>query len=310
MSKKFVVSSSPHLRSPDSIRSIMIDVLIALFPVVLMSVLLFGYRALITIILSALAAMATEALALRRGNFFGDGSAAVTGLLLALTLPVAPPWWLVIIGAVSAIVVGKLVYGGTGCNIFNPALVGRAILVISWGSHMAGDVWLCPEPYAFTADLVTSATPLATGQAPLLDLFLGTVPGALGETSALAILIGAFWLFYKGHICWRIPGSFIGVVFLLGLTQGGITAGLWHVLAGGVMLGAFFMATDMVTSPYTPAGKVIYGAGCGLITMVIRLFGNYPEGVTFAILLMNALTPLIDNYTVPKKFGEVKRNHA
>ena len=310
MSNKLVVSSSPHLRSPDNIQGIMIDVLIALFPVALMSVLLFGYRALLTIALSVIVAMAVEALVLRKGNFFGDGSAAVTGLLLALTLPVNPPWWLVVIGSACAITIGKQVYGGMGCNIFNPALVGRAILVISWGGHMAGDVWYQPVPYGFTADLVTGATPLETGQAAILELFLGTIPGSLGETSALAILIGAFWLFYKGLIDWRIPGSFIGVVFLLGFFQGGVTEGLWHVLAGGVMLGAFFMATDMVTSPFTPKGKIIFGIGCGLFTMLIRLFGNYPEGVTFGILLMNALTPLIDNYTMPRIFGEVKQGNA
>lgn len=310
MERKLVVSSSPHLKSPDDIQSIMVDVLVALFPVALMAVFLFGYRALITMIIAMVVAMATEASILRKGNFFGDGSAAVTGLLLAMTLPPAPPWWVVAIGSVVAIAIGKQIYGGLGNNIFNPALVGRAVLVVSWGGHIAGNVWLKPVPFGFTADMVTQASPLAAYNASLGDLFLGTVPGSLGETSALALIIGAIWLFYRGHIDWRIPGGFIGVVFILGLISGGFSMGLYHILAGGVLLGALFMATDMVTSPVTATGKIIFGVGCGVVTMVIRLFGSLPEGVTFGILLMNGLTPLIDNLTLPKKFGEVKKSNA
>ncbi|NMB41741.1 MAG: RnfABCDGE type electron transport complex subunit D [Firmicutes bacterium] len=308
MERRLVVSSSPHLKSPDDIQSIMSDVLIALFPVALMAVFLFGYRALITMIVATFFAMATEAVILRKWDLFGDGSAAVTGLLLAMTLPPAPPWWVVAIGSIVAIAIGKHIYGGLGNNIFNPALVGRAVLVVSWGSYVAGDVWLKPVPFGFTADLLTRASPLINTKTSLLDLFIGTVPGSLGETSALALIIGAIWLFYRGHIDWRIPGGFIGIVFILGLFDGGFTTGVYHVLAGGVLLGALFMATDMVTSPVTPIGKLIFGVGCGLVTMVIRLFGGLPEGVTFGILLMNGLTPLIDNLTLPKKFGEVKSN--
>jgi electron transport complex protein RnfD len=310
MERKMVVSSSPHLKSPDDIRSIMVDVLIALFPVALMAVFLFGYRALITMIIAMFFAMATEAIILRNGKFFGDGSAAVTGLLLAMTLPPAPPWWIVAIGSIVAIAIGKQIYGGLGNNIFNPALVGRAVLLVSWSTHVAGNVWLKPVPFGFTADMVTQASPLDNYTASLGDLFLGTVPGSLGETSALALIIGAIWLFYKGHIDWRIPGGFIGIVFILGLISGGFSMGLYHVLAGGVLLGALFMATDMVTSPVTPTGKLIFGVGCGVVTMAIRLFGGLPEGVTFGILLMNGLTPLIDNLTLPKKFGEVKKINA
>ncbi|NLX90730.1 MAG: RnfABCDGE type electron transport complex subunit D [Firmicutes bacterium] len=308
MDRKLVVSSSPHIKSPETIRSIMIDVLVALFPVALMAVFLFGFRALATMIIAMVAAMATEAIILRRKNLFGDGSAAVTGLLLAMTLPPAPPWWVVVIGSVVAIGVGKHIYGGLGNNIFNPALVGRAVLFVSWSTHVAGNVWIKPVPFGFTADAVTQASPLVTYDASLGDLFIGTVSGALGETSALALIIGAIWLFYRGHIDWRIPGSFIGIVFILGLFDGGLYMGLYHVLAGGVMLGALFMATDMVTSPVTPAGKLIFGLGCGIVTMAIRMFGGMPEGVTFGILLMNGLTPLIDNMTLPKKFGEVKKS--
>lgn len=310
MKRILVVSSSPHLKSPDDIQSIMVDVLIALFPVALMAVFLFGYRALITMIIAMFFAMATEAIILRNGKFFGDGSAAVTGLLLAMTLPPAPPWWIVAIGSIVAIAIGKQIYGGLGNNIFNPALVGRAVLLVSWSTHVAGNVWLKPVPFGFTADMVTQASPLDNYTASLGDLFLGTVPGSLGETSALALIIGAIWLFYKGHIDWRIPGGFIGIVFILGLISGGFSMGLYHVLAGGVLLGALFMATDMVTSPVTPTGKLIFGVGCGVVTMAIRLFGGLPEGVTFGILLMNGLTPLIDNLTLPKKFGEVKKINA
>lgn len=310
MDRKLVVSSSPHLKSPESIQSIMVDVLVALFPAALMAVFLFGYHALVTMVVAMVAAMVTEAIILRKGNLFGDGSAAVTGLLLAMTLPPAPPWWVVVIGSVVAVGIGKHLFGGVGNNIFNPALVGRAVLVVSWGAHVAGDVWMRPAPFNFTADVVTEATPLASKAAELGDLFIGTVSGCLGETSALALIIGGIWLYHRGHIDWRIPGAFIVLVFVLGLFDGGFNMGLYHVLAGGVLIGALFMATDMVTSPVTPVGKLIFGAGCGLITMVIRLFGAYPEGVMFSILLMNSLTPIIDNLTLPKRFGEVKQSDA
>ncbi len=309
MDRKLVVSSSPHLKSPEDIQSIMVDVMVALFPAALMGVFLFGYQALITIVLAMVAAMATEAIIMRKG-FFGDGSAALTGMLLALVLPPAPPWWITVIGSVVAIAIGKHLFGGIGNNIFNPALVGRAVLVVSWGAHIAGDVWLQPQPFGFTADLVTQASPLATYDASLLDLFIGTVPGCIGETSALALIIGGLWLLYRGHIEWRIPGVFIAIVFIMGLFDGGFEMGLYHVLAGGALLGAIFMATDMVTSPVTPMGRIIFGFGCGFITMIIRMFGGYPEGVMFAILFMNSVTPLIDNLTVPKKFGEVKQSDA
>lgn len=308
MVKKLVVSSSPHIKSPESIRSIMVDVLVALFPVALMAVFLFGFRALVTMFIAMAAAMVTEAIILRKGDFFGDGSAAVTGLLLAMTLPPAPPWWVVAIGSVVAIAIGKQIYGGIGNNIFNPALVGRAVLVVSWGTHLAGNVWLKPVPFDLAADAVTKASPLVTYDASLVDLFIGAVPGSLGETSAIALIIGAIWLYYRGHIDWRIPGGFIGAVFILGLSSGGFSMGLYHVLAGGVLLGALFMATDMVTSPVTRTGKIIFGVGCGVITMLIRLYGSLPEGVTFGILLMNGITPLIDNFTLPKRFGEVRKS--
>ncbi len=320
MDKKMVVSSSPHIRAIESVQSVMTDVLIALFPVALMAVLLFGYQALLTMIISVATAMLVEALWLRKRDIFNDGSAAVTGLLFAMVLPPAPPWWLVVVGSALAIIIGKQVFGGIGYNIFNPALVGRAIVVISWGGHIAGNVWSPPQPFAFGADIsaITTATPLSGLEEALAvnltQLFIGNVAGCLGETSALALIIGGIWLYYKGHIDWRIPGGFIGTVLIMGAIFGGgfydnhLVTGLFHVLAGGVMLGAIFMATDMVTSPVTPKGKLIFGIGCGLITMIIRLWGILPEGVTFAILLMNAATPIIDNFTVPQQFGGVKKS--
>jgi len=320
MDQKMIVSSSPHIRTIESVQSVMTDVLIALFPVALMAVLLFGYQALLTMVIAVATAMAVEAIWLRKRDLYGDGSAAVTGLLLAMVLPPAPPWWLVVVGSASAIIIGKQVFGGIGYNIFNPALVGRAILVMSWGGHMAGRVWSVPQPFAFTTDVsaVTTATPLAGHEeamaVSLTQLFVGNVPGSLGETSALALIIGGIWLYYKGQIDWRIPGGYIGTVFVLGVAFGGgfynnhLMTGLFYVLAGGVMLGAIYMATDIVTSPVTPTGKLIFGIGCGLITMLIRLWGTMPCGVTFAILLMNAVTPIIDNFTVPKQFGGVKKS--
>ncbi len=319
MKGNLVVSSSPHIRTIESTQSVMIDVLIALFPVALASVLLFGYKALVTMVVSILAAMVAEAIWRRKLELFHDGSAAVTGLLLAMALPPDAPWWLLVAGSFSAIIIGKQVFGGIGQNIFNPALVGRAILVVSWGGRMAGPIFPQPQPFNFGADIsaFTAATPLATQadalQVSLSRLFLGNVAGCLGETSALALLLGSLWLFYKGHIDWRIPGGYIGAVFVVGLVGGGgfyqgiLLTGLFHVLAGGVLLGALFMATDMVTSPVTAVGKLIFGVGCGLITMLIRLVGSFPEGVTFAILLMNGLTPMIDNFTMPRVFGEVKK---
>ncbi len=303
--KRFVVSSSPHVKTPETVQKIMIDVLIALVPAVVVAAVFFREKAIIPIVICLVAAMATEFLLIRKG-IFNDGSAAVTGVLLALTLPPGSDWWLCVIGAVSAIILGKYVFGGLGNNIFNPALVGRAVLLASWGGRMTA--WLSP------VDLKSTATPLAEpGQAALVDLFTGNVAGCLGETSAVALLIGAAYLLYRGHINWRIPGGYIGSALIMGTVMSAagfgfdITMGLWHVLAGGLLLGALFMATDMVTSPVTPNGQLIFGIGCGVLTMLIRIYGNYPEGVTFAILIMNAVTPLIDNATRPRFYGEVKK---
>ena len=319
MSGKWDYATSPHIRTTETVREIMLDVLTALFPVVLISVILFGYQALLTMVISTVVAMVTEALCRRSWDLIGDGSSAVTGLLLALTLPPALPWWLIAAGSFSAITIGKMVFGGTGNNIFNPALVGRAIIMASWGGKLA-DNWFSPQPFEFGADItaVTAATPLA-GEAEALgatlsQLFLGNLSGSIGETSALALLVGSSWLFYRKQIEWRIPVGFVATVFIMGailgegMYQDYLTTGAFHVMAGGVMLGALFMATDMVTSPLTPRGRLVFGIGCGLLTMLIRLYGTLPEGVFFAILIMNAAVPLIDHFTIPRKFGEVKQS--
>ena len=317
MSNKWDYATSPHIRTTETVQTVMVDVLIALFPVALTAVILFGYQALLAMVISMVTAMVTEAICRRSWNLLGDGSAAVTGLLLALTLPPALPWWLIAAGSFSAITIGKMVFGGTGNNIFNPALVGRAVLMASWGGKLA-DNWFFPQPFELGADItaVSTATPLM-GEAEaygvtLEQLFLGNMAGSMGETSALALLVGAVWLFYKKQIDWRIPVGFVATVFVMGSLLGGgmyqdhLTTGLFHVVAGGVLLGALFMATDMVTSPVTPGGRLIFGIGCGFLTMVIRLYGTLPEGVFFAILIMNAIVPLIDHFTLPRKFGEVK----
>lgn len=299
-----VVSSSPHIRSEDTVQRIMMDVIIALLPATAASVYFFGLRALAIVIVSIFAAVATEAAIQKirkKPVTISDGSAVITGLLLALTISPAMPLWMTAVGAVVAIGIGKQVYGGLGSNPFNPALVGRAFLVVTFPVHMT--TWINP------VDGVSSATPLnllkmqgiKTGYMPLL---LGNVGGSLGETSALLLLIGGIYLLYRGIIDWRIPVSYLGTVAVFTLVLGGDP--VFHLLAGGLMLGAFFMATDMVTTPVTKSGRLVFGIGAGLLVVIIRLYGGYPEGVLFSILLMNTFTPIIDRYTRPRIYGEVK----
>ncbi|UCD71665.1 MAG: RnfABCDGE type electron transport complex subunit D [Syntrophobacterales bacterium] len=322
--RQFIISSSPHIHSGESIPRIMYSVVIALVPTMFMGVYLFGLRALCVILLTVAAALATEAGAQRmmgRKVTISDGSAVITGILLALNLPPTAPWWLVVVGSAIAIVIGKQIYGGLGYNPFNPALVARVILLISFPVQMT--TWIKPSPlFSGAVDVVTTATPLGAMKTHLIvkgtlegftmvDLwgpFMGNIGGCIGETSVIALLIGAGFLLYRGYISWHIPVTFIGTVLILSglfwlINPDQYMNPLFHILTGGLMLGAFYMATDMVTSPMTYSGMMVFGAGCGAITIVIRLFGGYPEGVSYSILLMNAATPLIDRYMRPKTFG-------
>jgi electron transport complex protein RnfD len=305
------VSSSPHIRTETNTRDIMLDVIIALVPASVMGVYFFGYRALLVILVTVLAAVLAEYLAaivLKRKQTIGDLSAVVTGLLLALNFPPSIPFWIAIVGAFIAIMLVKQLFGGIGQNFMNPALAARVILLISWPVQMTRWVW---------PDGVSSATPLVIlkrglmAQAPgYLDLFLGNVAGCIGETSAAALLIGGIYLVVKKVIGMETPLAFIGTVGLFTwiFAGGSLFTGdfLYHILAGGLILGAFFMATDYSTTPVTRRGKIIFGIGCGILASVIRLYTDYPEGVSFAIILMNVATQLIDRFTVPRSFGGEK----
>ena len=314
MSDKLLVGPSPHILGGKSISSIMWDVVISLVPVSLTAALYFGPRALIMLIVSLFSAVAIEAafMAIRHGDVkraavVYDGSAAVTGLLIALVMPPTAPFWLIVIANAVAILLAKQAYGGIGNNIFNPALVARAFVFMAWPALMTS--WSLPLGLDnWLTDLTSGATPLGSAQATHLELFLGNIGGSIGEVSALAILVGALYLFLKGHIDWRIPGGYVGTAALFTFFAKGFALDqvLFQVLAGGLLFGAVFMATDLVTSPTTKSGRLIFGIGCGLITMFVRLAAKAPEGVTYAILLMNALVPLIDRFTVPKTFGQVK----
>ena len=311
-----VISSSPHMHAPDSVPSAMRDVLIALTPAFLLSLYYFRLEALLVIITCVAFAAISEIICqkiMKREVTISDNSAVLTGVLLAFCLPPGFPLWMAAIGAVVSIVIGKQFFGGLGYNIFNPALIGRAFLVASW--PLAMTTWQSP------IDAVSTATPLgiikegAVQELPaLINSFTGNIAGSLGETSVLALLIGGAYLLYKRHIDWRIPFTFIGTVFvataIAGFSKGeGFWYPVFHIFSGGLMLGAFFMATDWVTSPITKKGRIIFGIGCGLLTVLIRLKGGYPEGVAYSILLMNILAPLIDRYTKDRVFGRVK-THA
>jgi electron transport complex protein RnfD len=323
--KRLYLSSSPHIHSGETTDKVMRAVIYTLLPACAVAVYFFGLAALSVLLLCTLGCVAAEALCQRlmgKPPTIGDGSAALTGILLALNLPPSSPWWMALIGSVVAIAVAKQVYGGLGYNPFNPALVARVVLLISFPVQMT--TWTAPAHFGSGIDAVTSATPLGemktavmlTGQIPAAlqertaAYFLGEMAGSLGEVSAAALLLGALYLLWKRIITWHIPFSYLGTVVAFGglfwlFDPARYPGPLFHLFTGGLMLGAFYMATDMVTSPITNRGMLVYGVGCGMITVLIRLFGGYPEGVSFAILLMNAATPLIDRFTRPKKFGFV-----
>jgi electron transport complex protein RnfD len=312
LENRLSMSSSPHIRSDASTSKIMLDVLIALLPASLAGVYFFGLDAALTIIVCVVSSVAFEYLArriLKRSNTLSDLSAAVTGLLLALNLPPAIPKWMAVVGSFFAIVVIKQLFGGIGQNFINPALGARVILLVAYGTKMTQ--WTAPRGFSGT-DAIASATPLGVlkegGELPgYLDMFLGNVGGSLGETSALALIIGGLYLLIRKVISWEIPVIYIGTVALLSWILGpeGFMTGdpLFHILAGGLMIGAIFMATDYTTSPMTRKGAIIYAIGCGLLTIIFRLYTNMPEGVSYAILLMNTAVPLIDRHTKPKRFG-------
>ena len=308
-----IVSVNPHIYAKDTTQTIMRDVLIALFPAVIASIVFFGVQALLVEVVCVVVAVACEwAFEKICGKpiTIMDLSAAVTGLLLALNLPVSIPLWQAAFGAFVAIIVIKQFFGGIGQNFANPAITARVIMLVAFSGAMTN--WV---PAAFSnapVDAVTAATPLALlgaegaeGTLPTLaQMFLGARGGSMGETSCLALLLGGIYLIYRKVISWHTPVAFIGTVLVLTALLG--QQPLYQVMAGGLFIGAFFMATDYTTSPPTPAGKLIFGVGCGLITVLIRVWGNYPEGVSFSILLMNILNPYICDWTKTKPFGGVQ----
>ena len=315
------VSSSPHIRSRTSTRSIMLDVIIALLPALCVSVYIFGLRALMIVVISVVAAVFFEwayRKIMKKDRSVGDLSAVVTGMLLAYCLPANAPWWLPVVGAFFSIVIVKQLYGGIGKNFLNPALAGRAFL-FSWPVAMT--TWMAPLSYEtifnFGGDAVTGATPMASlhmGVLPedgLLNMFLGHTGGSLGEISALALIIGGLYLVLRRVISLRIPLSYLLTVAVITFVfpKGEVDRLQWmlyNLCGGGLMLGAIFMATDYCTSPVTKKGQIIFGIGCGALTVFIRYFGSYVEGVSYAILIMNVCVWLLDKVTLPRRFGVSK----
>ncbi len=321
MPDMLTVSPSPHIKSPESTATIMLDVIIALLPAFIWGISVFGTRALAVMAVSVAACVGFEAASqflLHRPVTIRDLSAVVTGLLLAMNLPVSIPLWMPVVGAFFAIVVVKQLFGGIGCNFVNPALSARVFL-LSWASEMTafsadGEKVTSLSPVLTEGDIVASATPLASlkaGELPaetIFDMLLGNHAGCIGEVSSLLLLAGGIFLLVQRVITWHIPVAYIGTVAALTFLfpqHGGVAAEfmLYELLAGGLILGAFFMATDYATSPVTPTGRLIFGVGCGLITVLIRYFGSYPEGVSFSILVMNLLVWYIDKATMPRRFG-------
>jgi len=300
--EKLTVSPSPHIRDGITTSKVMTHVLIALCPALIMSAVVFGGRALMLTGVCMLTAIIWEKLCnivMKRSDTTRDISAAVTGMLLAFNLPVTMPYWQAAIGTFVAIVIVKQLFGGLGQNFANPAIVGRIVLMLAFTGNMTN--WVVP--FYDPDKSVTGATPLVNKTASYIDLFLGRTGGCLGEVSAAALIIGGLYLCIMKIISLDTPLAFIGTVFIFSYLCG--EDGIYQILAGGVMLGAFFMATDYVTTPITRTGKIIFGVGCGIITCVIRFWGSYPEGVSFSILLMNILTPYIDMATRTKPIGAV-----
>lgn len=314
-----VVSSAPHIVSPVDTSRIMAMVIMALIPSLLVSVYVFGFRVLTLAAVCVVSAVAFEWIwnkAMKKKQTVGDFSAVLTGLLIAMNCPSGLPYWIGIFGSFIAIIVVKQLFGGIGKNVVNPAITARIFMFISFATEMT--TWPLPKMAADTASTATPLGILAEGGAELpsnMSMFLGFIGGSMGEVSAIALLLGGLFLIWKKVISPIIPFTFIGTVFAFSFVYYTVTGtgdafemAVFHILAGGVMLGAFFMATDYVTSPLLPMGKVIFGVGCGLITMIIRLWGQYPEGVSFSILIMNCLTPLINDFCQKRMYGGAKKN--
>lgn len=317
--KKLSVSSTPHIRSKQTVESVMLDVIIALTPALLCGLYYFGLRAFIIIALSVGSCVLGEFLfnkVTKSTQTIGDLSAIITGLLLSFSLPVATPYYIPVIGGLFAIVVVKMIFGGLGQNFANPALAARAFLLASYPVAMT--TWTAPVNNLFSMDAVTTATPIALinegdvayalTNTDFMNALFGNVGGSIGETSALAVIIGGVYLLARHVISWRIPVTFIGSFFVMALiNRGAFDMALYEVLLGSVLLGAFFMATDYTTSPMSAKGQLIFGLGCGILTYTIRTWGAFPEGVTYAILLMNLTVPLLDRYMKPRVFGTSKK---
>ena len=310
---KLTLSSSPHIQTNENVTTVMRDVIIALLPATIAAIYYFRFGAIVNILVAVLGAVAAEYLIqklMKKPITIKDYSAAVTGLLLAFNVPSTLPWWMTLIGSVFAIAVVKQLFGGLQHNFMNPALAARAVLLASWPVEMTS--WVTTG-----ADAVATATPLAVikgaeagaTSASMFDLLIGNVGGCIGETSAILLIIGGIYLIYRGVITYVIPTYYIGTVAVLTFIFSGFDISMlsYNILAGGLILGAFFMATDYTTSPVSKKGQIIYAIGCGLLTAVIRYYGGYPEGVSYSILLMNVATPLIDKYISPRVFGEVAK---
>lgn len=330
MDKMLIVSANPHIRDKSSVTKIMHTVNLTLLPAVFASWWFFGFKAIILILVAVVSCVITEAAIQKfrkKQVTVYDGSAILTGILLGLNVPANLPWWILALGSFFAIAIAKQAFGGLGFNIFNPALIGRAFMLASWPVQMTSNAYWTDPVTKQSMDAISSATPLNLVKTALKDgstketveiladkgvsywdLFAGNVSGCIGETSFLALLIGVIVLIILGYVNWRVPLFYIGTVFVLTWLMG--YDPVFHILAGGLALGAFYMATDMVTSPISNKGNIIFAVGLGLFTVAIRIWGGYPEGVSYSILLMNCTVPLINKFTVPKKFGYIKPQKA
>lgn len=310
MAKILKMGPSPHIRTKETVDDVMYDVIIALLPALLAACYFFGIRAIVVTAVSILSCMVTEFVCqklMKQDVQIFDGSAIITGILYAFVIQPYMSLIYVVVGAVVSIALGKMVFGGLGHNIFNPALVGRAFVQASWPvaitTFMYDDVGGATLLDAMKRGLATDSA-LIEGGNLYLNTFIGRMGGCLGETSVLAILLGGLYLIYKKQIDWKVPTIMIGTVFIASLIAGANP--FLHIFSGGLFLGAFFMATDMVTSPHTTKGRAIFAFGIGVLVSLIRFKGGYPEGVAYSILIMNGFVPLINRYTSPKKFGEVR----